>query len=94
MVHWRLLPSALAALPFTDWSRMADALEAQKRESTTESRRDAAFTAWLLGAGGQKTWSGFCEHFGLMEKQPKMTNEERRAMIEKAYAIAERAANM
>lgn len=73
---------------------MANALEAHKRESITESRKDAAFTAWLLGAGGKKTWSEFCEHFGLIEKAPKMTKEERRAIIEKAYAAAQRVANM
>jgi hypothetical protein len=33
----------------------------------------SAYTAWLLGAGGEKytTWSSFLEHFGLMEKAPQ-----------------------
>jgi hypothetical protein len=76
LAHWRLLPSQLAAVPFADYLRMASAL-------------DAAFTAWLMGAGGEKTWPQFCERLGLSEREKpkpaKMSKEE----VKDLYAWAE-----
>jgi len=73
---------------------MADAIEAHSRGTSIEAHKNAAFTAWLMGAGGQKTWGGFCEHLGLSEIAPQMTKEDKRAIINKAYAIADRLTNM
>ena len=90
MTHWRLLPQELAALSFEDYCRMVDALDTVEREAGQETRLNAAFTAWLLGAGGRKTWGKFCEHYGLIDKPPAMSAEEKKKEAAKARAIAER----
>lgn len=50
----------------------------------------AAFTAWLQGAGPDKTFPQFLRYYGLAEKGPGMSKEARKAAIEKAHRTAER----
>jgi hypothetical protein len=68
---------------------MASALENIEFASARRSRLDAAFTAWLLGAGDKKSWPAFCRYYGLIEdKAPEQTvpsKEETRDL----YAWAE-----
>jgi hypothetical protein len=50
---------------------MADAIEEEQREEADRQTIDAAYTAWLMGAGGEKSWKKFCEHYELIKPQPQ-----------------------
>jgi len=77
MVSWRLLPWELAAVSFSDFIKMANALEYVQYEECLSAQRNAAFTAWLSGAGGDKTWLRFCEHLGLVSRSKDFEAENK-----------------
>lgn len=53
---------------------MADAVFQDHRRK----RQDAAYTAWLMGAGDKKSWGFFCEHYALVEVPKDQKNIDKR----------------
>lgn len=53
----------------------------------------SAFSSWLLGAGENKSWEKFVTDLGL-SKVAKINKETKRAIADKAYAIADRIIGM
>ena len=47
---------------------MATALITELAETVKQDTLNAAYTAWLMGAGKEKTFKAFCQDFGLIEK--------------------------
>jgi hypothetical protein len=45
---------------------MSDAILRDRRREADNARLNVAFGAWLQGAGGDKSWSKFCQHYGLL----------------------------
>jgi hypothetical protein len=68
---------------------MSNAIMRERGREAKEARLNAAFTAWLMGGGGDKTWVGFCKYYGLVGVQ-KTTKEQRVAEIKRANAVADR----
>lgn len=68
---------------------MSTAIMRERGRDAKEARLNAAFTAWLMGAGGQKTWLDFCVYYGLIEKHAA-TKEQRELEIKRAHAVADK----
>lgn len=66
----------------------------QEVEDYLDLMRAHAFTAWLQGAGGKKSWNEFLRHLSLAKAEPKMTKESKRAIADQAHRIAERIMKM
>jgi len=90
MVHWRLTPQQLASLPFNDFIRMSVAYNREEHRRNTNSTTNAAFTAWLLGAGGHDmTFGKFLETYGIIEKSTDSNKVDTKALTEKAERITQ-----
>jgi hypothetical protein len=61
----------------------------EREREFKEGMTFAAFTAWLQGAGPKKTFPQFLRSCGLVEKEPAMSKEAKRAAIRKARKTAE-----
>ncbi|MDR3012518.1 MAG: hypothetical protein LBU70_04835 [Chitinispirillales bacterium] len=72
-VHHRLLPDQYNAMLFTDWLEAAEAIIRERERTAKTGMIQSAYTAWLLGAGGNKyqSWGSFLENYGLIEKTPR-----------------------
>jgi hypothetical protein len=62
----------------------------EEARRSKEIMTGAAFTAWLQGAGGKKTFPQFLRHFGLAEKEKQMTKKSKKAAIQKALRTSAR----
>lgn len=70
---------------------MADAIMRERGREIKAAQISAAYTAWLMGAGGDKYKSlrKFYEHLGLMEKTLE-SKEMLKARIKRSYEVANR----
>jgi hypothetical protein len=63
----------------------------ERGREAKEARINSALTAWLQGAGGQKSWRDFCVYYGLTEKEAvKLTKEQRQTVAKNAYEFADK----
>jgi len=95
LVHWRLTPSQLAATPFIDFEQMASAVMDEEREQNKNRMIEAGYTAWLMGAGGDKTFKSFCETYGLIDgltEDEKLKEKRKTAELAAEIITADRAA--
>jgi len=66
----------------------------ERERRLKETMISAAFTAWLQGAGPEKTFPQFLRHYGLAEAEPIMSKDEKRLAVRKAKQTAERIIKM
>lgn len=72
----------MGALLFADFMQMSDATYKEQQEQADRDRQNAAYTAWLMGAGETKTWKAFCEHFGLIEVEKRQKENDKLKALE------------
>jgi len=46
-----------------------------RRREAAAATQNAAFTAWLQGAGGSMTWGAFCRRYGLLDVEKEVSAE-------------------
>jgi hypothetical protein len=70
---------------------MSSAAMRDRCREARAARLNAAFTAWLMGAGERRTWGQFCSHYGLTEEAAKKPEKvDTKSLYEKADRIVER----
>jgi len=89
MVHWRLTPSELASLLFTEFMQMAKAYAQEDKRHHEALTINAAHTAWLLGADAGTTFGKFLEKYGIVEKVKDTAKVDTKALYNKADRITE-----
>lgn len=62
---------------------MSEAALEEEAEAANDRAMNAAFTAWLMGAGKGTSFKKFCEDLGLMKSDTPKTEEERKAKAAK-----------
>lgn len=72
----------------------ADMLDRQKADRQREGLTNAAFVAYLQGAGKDKTWNAYLQALGLVEKTAPITKEAKKKIVKKSQQIAERIMRM
>lgn len=82
--------AAWLSFPYAELLFYSDELQAQKEEEYKKQHEQGAWIAWLMGAGNQKTYDDYLRAHGLKEKIEPLKPEQKKALIEKSTAIAER----
>lgn len=65
-------------------------IEAEKAEIEKQRWIAASYTAWQMGAGKNMSFPMYLKHLGLSDKEPELTSEQKKIIIAKADAVAER----
>ena len=73
---------------FTDFLFRADMIAEIRLEEQKERMTAAAYTAWLMGSGGKKSFKSYLTTLGLVEKPAPLTKEERKQIAQDAYTKA------
>ena len=73
---------------FADFLFRADMIAEIRLEEQKERMTAAAYTAWLMGSGGKKTFKSYLTGLGLMEKPEALTPEERKEIAKQGYSAA------
>lgn len=73
---------------FADFLLRAELIAEIRVEEQKERMIAAAYTAWLMGAGGKKPFKSYLTTLGLVEKPAPLTKEERKQIAQDAYTKA------
>ena len=73
---------------FADFLLRAELIAEIRLEEQKERMIAAAYTAWLMGAGGKKSFKSYITTLGLVEKPAPLTKEERKQIAQDAYSRA------
>ena len=73
---------------FADFLLRSELITEIRLEEQKERMIAAAYTAWLMGSGGKKSFKSYITTLGLVEKPAPLTPEERRAIAQDAYSRA------
>lgn len=73
---------------FADFLLRSELIAEIRLEEQKERMIAAAYTAWLMGAGGKKSFKSYITTLGLVEKPVPLTKEERKQLAKEAYSRA------
>lgn len=73
---------------FADFLLRAELIAEIRLEEQKERMIAAAYTAWLMGSGGKKSFKSYITTLGLVEKPAPLTPEERKVIAQDAYSRA------
>jgi hypothetical protein len=75
-------------MPFSDFWERASLIQEIRAEDARNQMIAQTWNAWLMGAAPGKTFDWMLTNYGLKEKPPPLTKEERHEIAQKAYADA------
>jgi len=65
-------------VPYSDFIEQVEYIEKQQEKEQRKKYITAAYSVWLQGIGGKKTFGEYLDSLGLSEKPVKMTKKQMR----------------
>lgn len=66
-------------------------IDEEKLDAVRQAMIAASFTAWQMGSGKKnESWDRYIERFGLSDKEPGLTDEEKKYYLDRAADIVSR----
>jgi len=85
----------LLEIEYKDFAEQVDYLEKEKEKEHKQQYVVAAYTCWLQGSGGKRTFKEYLDSLGLsVEKRAPLTKTQKRAIATKGIMAAQKILKM